>query len=158
MNEVKQYLYDVLLEEFNRKPCFTLARTLFLFCQDNGEFFLPVNVQRKFVEGLREQECRAFGMTSLKNAGPQAEPSLKAQIIRKIASRPAHPAGGEHNEELVRKLSEGTGKIYTAKMIEKINARYKSILSYNDVLEMFILAESPAAKRPAEPEVKQAGG
>ena len=158
MNEVKQHLFDILLEEFNRTPGFTLARTLFLFCQDNEEFFLPVNVQRKFIEGLREQECRAFGMASVNASGPHAGEGVKQDIIRKIARRPAHPDSREYREELVRKLSEGTGKIYTAKMIEKINARYKSILSYNDVLEMFILAEGPGVKRPDQGGAKQSGG
>lgn len=158
MNEVKQRLYDMLLAEFKRKPCFTLARTLFLFCHDNEEFFLPVNVQRKFVEGLREQECRAFGMTSLHVSGPQATEGVKQEIIRKIARRPVQPAGREYREEIVRKLSEGTGKIYTAKMIEKINTRYKSILSYHDILEMFILADGPAVKHQEPAGVKKDGG
>lgn len=141
MNEVKQHLYDMLVEEFNRNPSFTLARSLFLFCQDNEDFVLPVNVQRKFVDGLREQDCRAFAMTYHKASGVHAGRGLKEEIIRKIARRPELPGQEMETEELVRRLSEGTGKIYTAKMMEKVNARYKSILSYNDILEMFIMAD-----------------
>jgi hypothetical protein len=149
MNEVKQCLYDILLEEFNREPSFTLARTLYLFCQDNEDFFLPVNVQRQFVDGLREQECRAFGMTYHKLSALSADSGVKQEIIRKIVNRPKLPVPQDVKDEIVRRLSEGTGKIYTAKMIEKINSRYKSVLTYNDILEMFIIAQSLAGQQSA---------
>lgn len=148
MNEMKQRLYDLLLEEFNREPGFTLARTLYLFCLDNEDFLLPVNVRRQFHDGLREQEWRAFGLTYAKLPDLPADSGMKQDIIRKIVNRPKPPALQDVMDELVKRLSEGTGKIYTAKMIEKINAAYKCALSYNDVLEMFIMAQSLAEQQP----------
>jgi hypothetical protein len=148
MNQVKQRLYDLLLEEFNREPSFTLARTLYLFCLDNEDFLLPGNVRRQFHDGLREQEWRAFGMTYNKLSDLPADSGIKQDIIRKIVNRPKHPALQDVMDELVKQLSEGTGKIYTAKMIEKINATYKSALSYNDILEMFIMAQTLVEQQP----------
>ncbi|HHO48098.1 MAG TPA: hypothetical protein ENN06_06555 [Desulfobacteraceae bacterium] len=150
MNGVKQLLYDLLVEQFNREPTFILARTLYLFCHDNDDFFLPGNVRRQFIKGLREQECRAFGLTYHKGsdrAGAGEEAGVKQEIIRKIAQRPDPPDSRLTGENLVRRLCEGTGKIYTEKMLEQINSRRKGILSYNDILEIFIMAQALAGQQ-----------
>ena len=46
-------------------------------------------------------------------------------------------------EKLVLKLSLTTEKTYSDAMVEQINSRIKGGLSYDDILEMFIVAGNP---------------
>lgn len=139
MNQVKKNLYDLLLAGYNQKPNFTLARTLYLFCQDNEGFSLPREVEQTFVEGLREQEFRAFCLASKKSSGPVDPLERKRAIVRKMLK--GEPRGSEEQkrEKMVAMLTEGTGKAYTPQMVETLDPKYKSTLTYNDVLEIFIL-------------------
>lgn len=136
MDSIKQYLYDTLVDEFNSKPCFLLARILYLFCHFNPTFEMPGNIQNAFVKGLMNDEVRAFSLryppTESGNEsgqpGDEAESSLAA-MKKEI-----------HLEIAAENLSKGTGKTYTPSMAEKAAAKYKGVLSYNEILEIIILS------------------
>lgn len=133
MEDVRQSLFDMLVEEFNSQPSFLIARTLFLFCHFNPAFEMPRNVEKKFIRGLLEDEVRAFSlMHRPENPGEEEQGREKASLR-------------EEKEEIYRQitaenLARGTGKMYTASMVDKIMARYKGIMSYNEILEVFILS------------------
>ncbi|MCL7487541.1 MAG: hypothetical protein M8357_05130 [Desulfobulbaceae bacterium] len=144
MENVKQYLYDALVEEFNVKPSFVLARTLYLFCHFNPAFDMPGNVKKTFIDGLLENEVRAFslrypmkkrgngGLQSGRGNGGKAEAGsldeMKNDIYREIAAED---------------LSKGTGKTYSPGMVKKITAKFRGVLTYNDILEIFIMKGHP---------------
>lgn len=135
MENVKQYLYDSLVEEFNIKPSFVLARTLYLFCHFNPAFDMPGNVKKTFIDGLLENEVRAFSlrypMKERGNGGKAEAGSLdemKNDIYREIAAED---------------LSKGTGKTYSPGMVKKITAKFRGVLTYNDILEIFIMKGHP---------------
>lgn len=139
MEDVKQYLFDKLVEEFNTQPSFLLARTIFLFCHFNSSFEMPRNVEKKFINGLLDDEVRAFSLMYCPgNDAREQEASSRQDKV---------PAGSlqVEKEEIYRQiaaenLSKGTGKMYSTSMVEKILARYKGIMSYNEILEVFILS------------------
>ncbi len=58
----KQFLYEMLIEEFNDKPGFLLARTIFLFCHFNPAFEMPPDIKRNFIHGLMNDEVRGFSL------------------------------------------------------------------------------------------------
>ena len=62
MSSAKRFLYDTLVEEFNNKPGFLLARTLYLFCHYNPAFEMPQDIMQIFIHGLMEDEVRAFSL------------------------------------------------------------------------------------------------
>ncbi|GAB4335567.1 MAG: hypothetical protein Kow0089_05340 [Desulfobulbaceae bacterium] len=134
MESVKQYLFDRLVDEFNNKPGFLLARTLFLFCYFNPGFEMPGNIKKAFIDGLMEDEVRAFSLrygsggtdTGEDAAGDEASlAAQKKEILREIAAET---------------LTRGTGKTYSPHMVEKIATRYRGLLSYNEILETIILS------------------
>ncbi len=137
MESIKQYLYDTLVDEFNSKPCFLLARILYLFCHFNPSFEMPGNIQNAFVKGLMDDEVRAFSLRYPPTtegdgaqllSGDEAEVSL-AEMKKDI-----------HRQIAAENLSRGTGKTYTPSMVEKAAAKYKGVLSYNEILEIVILS------------------
>lgn len=136
MDNVKQFLFDTLVEEYNENPGFLLARTLFLFCTFNPSYELPADIHRAFVRGLMEDEVRAFnlrypgrnGDEELQQGGTDIDKSLIA--MKKDI----------HLEIAAENLSKGTGMTYSPKMVEKIARNFKSILSYNEILEVVVLS------------------
>jgi len=136
MESVKKYIYETLVDEFNTKPSFLLARILYLFCHFNPAYEMPGNIQNAFVQGLMEDEVRAFNLRYLPTeetmdqdgSSDGADKSLalmKQELHRKIAAE---------------NLSRGTGKTYTPSMVDKVAARFKGLLSYNEILEIIILS------------------
>ena len=145
MNTVKKDLYEALLEEFYLNPNFALARTLYLFCQDNMEFPLPLDVEKVFVDGVRSLEVRGFGLTSRKiHSGSTDDDRVKKQMLKKIVRSAGDDSGQTRQQRLLRTLSRGTGKTYTPQMVGRLNSRYKGALSYDDILEIFLIAEHQA--------------
>lgn len=135
--KVKQELFDMLLEEFDRSSSYTISRTLFLFCQDNKGFVLPDRVKKKFVEGIRNEKVRAFGLRS----GSRAD-NRKDSLRRSLAPLKEMARKAEF-EKLVLKLSLATEKTYSDQMVEELNTAIKSGLSYDEILEMFVVAGNP---------------
>jgi hypothetical protein len=140
MGNIKQYLYETFIEEFNNTPTFLLARSFYLFCHYNPAFELPNNVRQKFIAGLEKDEVRAFSLRyqTSENGSGEGESSpvkekgktgsleeMKKEIYKEIAAE---------------NLSRGTGKTYSPSMVEKITAKYRSVLSYNEILEIFIMS------------------
>ena len=133
MMTLKQQLYDMLLEEYDQSPSLALAKTLFLFCEDNVGFAMPERVWNKFVDGVRNEEVRGFALRSgtwgkKGDDGPEQGET-----------------GGEKNrgtefKKLVLKLSLVTDKTYSQKMVEQLNRPSKGYLSYAEVLEMIVAA------------------
>jgi hypothetical protein len=62
MENAKQFLFDMLEDEFNDKPGFLLARTLFLFCHFNPAFEMPHDIMQSFIHGLMNDEVRGFSL------------------------------------------------------------------------------------------------
>jgi len=124
----------MLLDEFDRSSNYTISRTLFLFCQDNDGFVLPDRVNTTFIEGIRHEEVRAFGL----RYGSKARTSDDAK--RQNASTKNDMVRKAEFEKLVLKLSLITEKTYCDTMVKQINSRIKGGLSYDDILEMFIVA------------------
>ena len=137
MMKVKQELFDLLLEEFDRSSSYAISRTLFLFCQDNEGFVLPDKVQKKFVEGIRNEEVRAFGLLYGRKArNTDGVGNLSTASSNNMARKAEF-------EKLVLKLSLSTEKTYSDQMVELLNAPVKGGLSYDDILEMFVVAGNP---------------
>ena len=61
-----------------------------------------------------------------------------------------------YKEVAAKNLSDGTGKTYTPSMVEDITSKFRSIMSYNEILEIFIMAS--AQKRTANWEVSEFTG
>ena len=141
MDDVKQYLYDTFVEEFNINPSFLLARTFYLFCHYNPSFDLPRNVQKKFIDGLLEDEVRGFCLRykikSKESSGPE---SLEETGIGDFESSLQEMKKEIYQEIAAENLSKGTGKTYSPSMVNKITTKYRSILSYNEILEIFIMS------------------
>ena len=129
MRNVKQHLFDTLVEEFNTKPSFLLAKTLFLFCHYNPAFELPGEVNKAFVNGLLEDEIRAFSLRYQKKDYEIETGSIDA------IQKEMYDAIAADN------LSRGTGKTYSPGMVDTVTTKYKKILSYNEILETFIMSE-----------------
>lgn len=141
MENVKQYLYDTFVEEFNSNPSFLLARTFYLFCHHNHAFELPGNVKQKFVAGLQDDEVRAFSLryhVNGKESGKQ-ETGIKKEEGSTVGSFDEIKKE-IYNEIAAENLSKGTDKTYSPSMVEKITTRYRSVLSYNEILEIFIMS------------------
>jgi len=128
MDNVKQHLFDTLVEEFNNKPSFLLAKTLFLFCHYNPAFELPGDVKQVFINGLLKDEIRAFSLRYRKKDYETATGSIDAM------QKEMYDAIAAEN------LSKGTGKTYSPSMVETVTTKFKKILSYNDILETFIMS------------------
>jgi len=156
MNDAKQFLYDMLVEDFNNKPGFLLARTLFLFCHFNPAFEMPNDIMKSFVHGLMNDEVRAFslmyplGKDRGKSVGSQGKddqiPDVNFEDMKKEI----------YKEVAAKNLSDGTGKTYTPCMVAEITKKCRSIMSYNEILEFFIMAS--AQKRTANWEVSEFTG
>lgn len=141
MGNVKQYLYDTFVDEFNNRPTFLLARAFYLFCHYNPAFELPNNVKQKFIAGLEKDEVRAFSLRYL----AREQESGAAESVPKEREDAAAESLDAMKEEIynaiaAENLSKGTGKTYSPSMVEKIITKYRSILSYNEILEIFILS------------------
>jgi hypothetical protein len=128
MGNVKRHLFDTLVEEFNTKPSFLLAKTLFLFCNYNSAFELPREVNKAFVNGLLEDEIRAFSLRYQKKDYETDSGSIDAM------QKEMYDAIAAEN------LSRGTGKTYSPGMVDTVTTKFKKILSYNEILETFIMA------------------
>ena len=131
MENVKQYLYDTLVEEFNAKPSFVLARTLYLFCHFNPAFDMPGKVKKTFVNGLLENEVRAFSlrypMKGTGNNGPESGLNKDREVA---ADHLAEMKNDIYQEIAAEQLSEGTGKTYSPGMVKKITTRFRGCLLY----------------------------
>lgn len=156
MGNAKQFLFDMLVDEFNEKPGFLVARTLFLFCHFNPEFEIPQDIMDKFVHGLMEDEVRAFSLMypvksskQKRKAVPEEDSGVTDAVIEKKKRE-------FYNEMVAESLSEGTGKAYSPSMAEHLAAKYKAIMSYNEILEIFIMAS--AHKQTANWEVSEFTG
>jgi len=135
--KVKQELFDMLLKEFERNSSYAISRTLFLFCQDNDGFVLPDKVKRKFVEGIRNEEVRAFGLLYGRKA-------RNTDGVGNLSTSPStDKARKAEFEKLVLKLSLSIEKTYSDQMVEQLNAPVKGGLSYDEILEMFVVAGNP---------------
>ena len=128
MENVRQQLFDTIVEEFNNKPSFLLAKTLFLFCHYNPVFELPGDVNKVFINGLLEDEIRAFSLRYQKKDYETDTGSIDA------LHKEMYDAIAAEN------LSKGTGKTYSPNMVDTVTAKFKKILSYNDILETFIMS------------------
>jgi len=128
MSNVKQHLFDTLVEEFKTRPSFLLAKTLFLFCSYNSAFELPSEVNKAFVNGLLEDEIRAFSLRYQKKDYETDTGSIDAM------QKEIYDAMAAEN------LSRGTGKTYSPGMVDTVTAKFKKILSYNEILETFIMS------------------
>ncbi len=143
MGKAKQILYDMLVEEFRHKPDFLLARTLYLFCHFNPAFEMPSEIMETFIQGLMEYEVRAFSLNysipcdNHENdaAGRDKQNELHDAALEKKKR-------DIYKEIAAENLSDGTGKAYTAHMLKDITTRFSGIMSYNDILEMFIVASA----------------
>ena len=137
MMKVKQELFDMLLKEFERNSSYAISRTLFLFCQDNEGFVLPDKVKRKFVEGIRNEEVRAFGLLYGRKA-------RNTDGVGNLSTSPSTDMARKAEfEKLVLKLSLSIEKTYSDQMVEQLNAPVKGGLSYDEILEMFVVAGNP---------------
>ena len=141
MENVKQYLYDTFVEEFNSNPSFLLARTFYLFCHYNPAFELPGNVKQKFVAGLQDDEVRAFSLRYQVNGKESGKPDSRMKKEGGNTVGSFDEIRKEiYNEIAAENLSKGTDKTYSPSMVEKITTRYRSVLSYNEILEIFIMS------------------
>lgn len=140
MGNVKQYLYETFIEEFNTTPTFLLARSFYLFCHYNPAFELPNNVKQKFIAGLEKDEVRAFSLRYLtsedESGGAESSPEKEGGKAGALAAIKKEI----YTEIAAENLSRGTGKTYSPSMVEKITAKYRSVLSYNEILEIFIMS------------------
>ena len=157
MENAKQFLYDMLVEEFNYKPGFLLARTLFLFCHFNPAFEMPQDIMQKFIHGLMGDEVRAFSlMCSVQNID-RGKPAVDLGKDREFSDEILNEKESElYNEVAAKNLSDGTGKTYTPSMAGEITSKFRSIMSYNEILETFIMAS--AKKRTGDWEVSEFTG
>jgi len=147
MGSEKQVLYDALVEEFNNKPGFLLARTLFLFCHFNPGFEMPSDIMQKFIQWLMDDEIRAFSLMYSRAGNGRAEKG------KSISGGGFDDSNRDLFDEIVAKnLSAATGKAYSSSMVKNVTRKYKGIESYNEILEMFIVA-SAQEKRSASPEI-----
>lgn len=157
MQNAKQFLYDILVEEFNTNPGFLLARTIFLFCHFNPAFEVPHDIMQNFIHGLMDDEVRAFSlMYPVKNIGRKntgLRPNKGREVMDSIVKERKEEI---YKEVAAKNLSDGTGKTYTPNMVGEITSKFRSIMSYNEILEIFIMAS--AQKRTANWEVSEFTG
>lgn len=152
MENAKKFLFDMLVEEFNTHPSFLLARTLFLFCHFNPSFELPHDIMNKFVHGLMQDEVRAFSLMY---------PKRDATVEKEKTENQEDKDFGDKRREFLKEraaenLSEGTGKAYSPSMVENIVTKYRGIMSYNEILEIFIVGS--AQKQTVDWEVTEFTG
>lgn len=143
MESVKQFLYDMLIEEFNDKQSFLMARTLFLFCHFNPPFEMPRNIEKKFIHGLMEDEVRAFSLRyNIEGRGGQNDKPDESLGRGKALSKVSLEDKKKeiYKEIAAENLSKGTGKTYSPSMVDTVAAKYRGIMSYNEILEIFIMA------------------
>jgi CRP/FNR family cyclic AMP-dependent transcriptional regulator len=158
MENAKQFLFDMLEDEFNDKPGFLLARTLFLFCHFNPAFEMPHDIMQSFIHGLMNDEVRGFSLMYPVMRDDSGNPvAILLNKNKAILDVNFEEKKKEIYKEVAAKnLSDGTGKMYTSSMVEEITSRFRSIMSYNEILEIFIMAS--AQKRTANWEVSEFTG
>lgn len=143
----------MLVDEFNTKPTFLLARTIFLLCHFNPTLEMPPDIMQRFIKGLMKDEVRAFSLM---------------YPVRKDKESAEEQDGKLHDAELEEKrkmffketaaenLSAATGKAYTPSMIDDVISKYKGIMSYDEILETFVVGS--AQKQSVDWEVSEFTG
>lgn len=143
MESVKQFLYDMLVEEFNAQPSFLLARTLFLFCHFNPSYEMPTNIKERFIKGLMEDEVRAFGLRyDVHEKAGQSSKVDESMNRGKVLSRMTLKEKKEeiYSDIAAENLTKGTGKTYSSSMVKDIATKFRGVMSYNEILEIFIMS------------------
>ena len=88
----------------------------------------PREVNLAFVKGLLEDEIRAFSLRYQKKDYETDTGSIDAM------QKEMYDAIAAEN------LSKGTGKTYSPSMVDSVTTKFKTILSYNEILETFIMS------------------